>query len=460
MQIDNTAYIIGLQIDSHKLIGVCAMLRRKALDRFEEWYTYRTKQALLVNGARQVGKTYLVREFARTHWDHVVEINCLENTQAARAIDSAQDARQLFTRLSAFADEPMIPGKTVVFIDEIQQCREAVTAIKFLMERGDFDYLLSGSMLGVELKGIASAPVGYLSTVTMYPLDLEEFCWAHGVQPEVLDEAGRSFETCEPVDEFVHDRLSELFWQYLAVGGMPDPVAAFATSGNLSQVRLLQGAIVEQYRYDISKYAGDRARVVRRIFDLMPSEISRQDKRFVVRDVEGDSHFDRYDNDFLWLADANVALPTYNVTEPRYPLKTNLEAARFKLFSSDVGLLAYQCGMDVVRSLAEDRSDINYGALYENAVAQELKSHGFDLSYYKDRSIGELDFVVQTGGRVVPIEVKSGKQYKRHSALTKAIQTQNWGIERAVVLHEGNVESFEKVSYLPTYMTMFLKPGF
>ena len=430
------------------------MLKRKALDRFEDWYTYRTKQALLVDGARQVGKTFLVREFARTRWDHVIEINLLENAQAARAIGAAQDSRQLFTRISAFADEPMVPGKSVIFLDEIQECKEAVTAIKFLMERGDFDYILSGSMLGVELKGIASAPVGYLSTVTMYPLDLEEFLWAHSVQDAALAEVQHSFDAHEPVDEYLHARLLELFWQYLAVGGMPDPVAAYAVSGNLSQARLLQGAIIEQYRYDISKYAGSRARVVRRIFDLMPSEISRQDKRFVVRDVEGDSHFDRYDNDFLWLSDANVALPTYNVSEPRYPLKTNLEASRFKLFSSDVGLLCYQCGMDVVRSLASDRSDINYGALYENAVAQELTAHGFDLTYYKDRKTGELDFVVQMGGRVVPIEVKSGKQYKRHSALSKALSVTNWGIDQAVVLHDGNVEAASNVAYLPIYMAM------
>jgi predicted AAA+ superfamily ATPase len=263
-----------------------------------------------------------------------------------------------------------------------------------------------------------------------------------------------------PVDEYLHARLSELFWRYLVSGGMPDPVQAFVQTDNITQVRLLQEAIVSQYRYDISKCAGSRARVVRRIFDLMPSEISGQDKRFVVGDIEDDSHFDRYDNDFMWLADANVALPTYNATEPRYPLRANLEPARFKLFSSDVGLLTYQCGIDVVRSLASDRTDINFGAIYENAVAQELACHGFDLAYYKDRKVGELDFVVQTRNRVVPIEVKSGKSYKRHSALTKALAMSNWSIERAVVLHEGNVEVAGAVSYLPEYMVMCLRPGF
>ena len=306
------------------------MLKRKALEHFEDWYKYRTKQALLVTGARQVGKTYLVREFAHKHWNNLCEINLYENQEAARAISAASNSRELFMRISAFSDATLTPGNTVIFLDEIQECKNAVSAIKFLMERNDFDYILSGSMLGVELKNIKSAPVGYLSTVTMFPLDFEEFCWAQGTSLETLDEVKDAFENVRCVDEFIHDKMFELFYKYLICGGMPEPVKAMASTDNISQVRVLQEAIVEQYRYDISKYSNKRACVVRRIFDLMPSEISRQDKRFVVRDVEGNSHFNRYDNDFLWLSDANIALPAYNVCEPRYPLKMNYESSKFK----------------------------------------------------------------------------------------------------------------------------------
>lgn len=432
-------------------------LRRKARGVLEEWYRTRTTQALLVTGARQVGKTYLVRQFAAEHWDHVVEINFFENDDARRAVEGATNSRELFLRLTAYADAPMVPGKTVLFLDEIQECANVLTAVKFLMERGDYDYILSGSMLGVELKGVASAPVGYLSTVAMYPLDFEEYCWANGLAPEVVEEARRCYRERTPVDDFVHSRLAGLFHRYLISGGMPEPVKAFVRTDDVASARTAQEAIVSQYRWDISKYAGERARVVRRIFDLMPSEISQQDKRFIVRDVEGDSHFNRYDNDFMWLADANVALPTYSVAEPRYPLATSVETPRFKLFGSDVGILTYQCGMDVVRDIVEDRPDINFGALYENAVAQELFAHGHRLYYYKDRRIGELDFVVQTGDRrVVPVEVKSGKGYKRHSALDNALAMPNWGIRDAVVLHEGNVETDGAVAYLPVYMAAFL----
>lgn len=433
------------------------MLRRKALTQFETWFKTRTKQALLVTGARQVGKTFLIREFARSHWERVVEINFLENTDARAAVETATNSTELFMRLTVFANAPLVPGKTVFFLDEIQECKEAVTAIKFLMEREDFDYILSGSMLGVELKGIASAPVGFLSTVKMYPLDFEEYCWANGLDENVIDAARCAFEKKQPLDEFVHKRFLSLFHQYLISGGMPDAVSSFAESDDIARARTAQEAIVTQYRWDISKYADNRARVVRRIFDLMPSEISQQDKRFVVRDVEGDSHFDRYDNDFMWLTDANVALPTYNVREPRYPLAVNLESAKFKLFSSDVGLLTYQCGMDVVRGILGDRPDINFGAIYENAVAQELATHGHNLYYFKARNVGELDFVIQTSeGRVIPIEVKSGKGYKRHSALTHALSTPNYGIEEAIVLCEGNIEVSDQISYLPVYLAMFL----
>lgn len=433
------------------------MLKRKARDEFERWYETRTKQALLVTGARQVGKTYLIRHFAASHWKNVIEFNFYENTEACRAVESATNSSELFMRLTAFADKPPVPGETVFFLDEIQECKEAVTAIKFLMERKDYDYILSGSMLGVELKGIASAPVGYLNTVKMYPLDFEEYCWANGIADEVLDMARSAFAEKKPLDEFVHSRLLTLFHRYLISGGMPDAVLSFVDSDDIMRARTAQEAIVTQYRWDISKYAGSRARVVRRIFDLMPSEISRQNKRFTIRDVEGNSHFDRYDNDFMWLTDANVALATYNVTEPRYPLATNMESPKFKLFSSDVGILTYQCGLDVVRGILGSRPDINFGAIYENAVAQELAAHGHGLYYFKNRTAGELDFVVQTtDGKVLPVEVKSGKGYSRHSALKNVLDTPNYGIDEALVLCEENVKIDGPIAYCPAYMAAFL----
>ena len=228
------------------------MLRRKALEQLEEWYATRTKQALLVTGARQVGKTYLVRHFASLHWENVVELNFFENSEARQAVESARSSAELFMRLTAFAQVPVVPGSTVFFLDEVQECKEALTAIKFLMERGEYDYILSGSLLGVELEGISSAPVGYLSTVKMYPLDFEEFCWANNLSGDVIAVARNAFVERIPVDEFVHARLLGLFHRYLISGGMPDAVVAFTETDDVKKARTAQEAIVTQYRWDIS----------------------------------------------------------------------------------------------------------------------------------------------------------------------------------------------------------------
>lgn len=435
------------------------MLKRKAYRALEAWKRFKTKQALLVDGARQVGKTFLVREFGQANYDHVVELNLLENTGAREALASAGDTAELFLRLSAFADQPLVPGKTLVFLDEVQACPNVLTMIKFLCERQDYDYILSGSMLGVEMRNVRSVPVGYLMTETMHPLDFEEFTWAAGIGDDVWDEVRRAFEDGTPVDDYVHRRLLQLFHGYLVCGGMPDAVQTYFATDDIQRTRALQGGIVQMYRNDISQYAGDRARTVKRIFDLIPSELNNQNKRFVIKDIEGRSRIDRYDNDFLWLADANVALPVYNVDEPRYPLMLAMNSTKFKLFLADVGLLTYECGLDVVRSLLTDRTDINYGSIYENAVAQELTARGHRLFFFKNRSIGELDFLIEQQGRVIPLEVKSGKSYKRHSALNNVLHTPNYGIERAIVLGETNVETEGPVRYLPIYMTGLLESG-
>ena len=434
------------------------MLRRKATDNILFWKTHKTKQALLIDGARQVGKTYLIREFGREHYDHFAEINFLENELAVQAVTSAANADELFVRLSAFAEGDLVPGSTLVFLDEVQECKKIATAIKFLVDKfPEYDYVLSGSLLGVELKNVKSVPVGYLDSFTMYPLDFEEFCWANGLPENVIDAARGSFESERPVDEFVHARLNALFHEYLVVGGMPAAVGAFVDERSIPAVRNVHKNIVARYRDDITKYAKRRARTIKRIYDLIPAELSRQNKRFVVSDIGGNAHFDRYENDFLWLADAGVALPTYNVSEPRPPLIVSFNSSFFKLFMSDIGLLTYLCGIDATRELMAGRTDVLYGALYENVTAQELTAHGFPLYYFKSKTLGELDFVIEhPKSTVLPLEVKSGKTYKRHSALSKVLSIGNYGIRKGLVLCEANIEVEGNVLYAPMYSLMFL----
>ena len=434
------------------------MLKRKALDEFAAWRGEHGNRALLVTGARQVGKTYLVREFLHAEYENVVEFDLVEQRDVRDAFDAARNVDELFMAISAFAGQRLVPGKTAIFIDEVQVCKEAVAAIKYLVQREDYDYVLSGSLLGVELRGVSSLPVGYVHIVDMYPLDFEEFCWANGVGSEVITKARRCFERREPVFQPVHERLLSLFHHYLMVGGMPAAVDRFVADKDMGAVQSVQGDIIRLYREDISQYAPDEYKlVIREIFDQMPSQLDSQSKRFTFANVAPRGTYTRYENQVLWLVDAGVALPVVSVTEPRHPLKLSEKRSYFKLFMNDVGLLCRACGMDVVKGILSDKLGVNHGSVYENAVAQELSAHGRDLHYFRNKKLGEVDFVCERGGgAVLPIEVKSGKDYKRHSALNNVMSSPNYEIEQAVVLCEENVNENGRVLYLPAYMVMFV----
>jgi len=429
------------------------LLKRKALSAFIDWKTNKTKQALLVTGARQVGKTFLIREFARQHYQSFVEINLVENADAREAFIQARSSEDYLLALSLFAGDRLIENETLVFIDEIQESPEIVTAIKFLVDRGGFDYVLSGSLLGVELKNIRSVPVGYLRTIEMFPLDFDEYCWARGVGDPVIDEAQVAFDIQQAVPGFIHNRLLKLFHEYLVVGGMPDPVNTFVQDLNIERVRALQGGIIETYKQDATKYNFDRSRVIKRIYELIPSELGQQNRKFTIKSIDGIPRHDRYADDFLWLVDAGIAIASYNVREPRHPLMLSAGSTQFKLFNNDVGLLASMCGMDETRETLFGSSNANYGSFYENAAAQELKAHGFEPYYFKNKRVGELDFVIETKqGEVIPLEIKSGKNYQRHNALTNVLSTPSYGIERAYVFYDGNTSVKGSVTYCPIYM--------
>jgi predicted AAA+ superfamily ATPase len=428
------------------------MLQRKAWQRLTAWRERASKAGLLITGARQVGKTYLVREFAKANYSSFVELNLVEDRQAAAVIDQATNAQDMFSRISLLAGAELIPGETLIFIDEVQVAKEVVTGIKFLVEQHDYDFILSGSLLGVELRDIRSVPVGYLDVVQMFPLDFEEFCWANGVAPKLLAEAKQAVSERIMIAPHLHDRLLELFHKYLIVGGMPASVAEFTGTGNLQQVRRIQENIVQLNRWDISHYAKRDALVIKDIYDLIPSELNQQNKRFILSDMNQHARFNRYQELFAWLVDAGVALPTYNVQSPTYPLKLSRSSNLFKLFMGDVGLLTSTFMKDVsARILAKD-PDINYGAIYENAVAQELAAHGRDLYYYRNKKYGEIDFLLELqNGTICPIEVKSGKTYDRHVALSNLLASPDYRITEGIVLTTGNVQVKESVSYLPIY---------
>lgn len=432
------------------------MFRKDSIT-IEEWIKNSNK-ALLVTGARQIGKTWLIRDEIEKSGYTKFEINFIDQPDMVHYLDAEMSADEFLVKLRMIMPEDCKPHETIVFFDEIQKCPEIVTKIKFLVDEGSFKYVMSGSLLGVELKGIASAPVGYLSVLRMYPMDFEEFMIANHVSKATLEMLKDKFETVRPVDEFIHQKLLALFFVYLIVGGMPDAVKTYIATKDIREVDKIQRDIVTQYKEDFSQYESeDKKLKLISIYDIIPAELNKQNKKFVFTMLDKELKFDRYENSFLWLKDAGVALPVYNVEAPVIPLLASKSSNVFRLFSSDIGLLtsAYPAATKI--ELINKNGEVNNGAHFENAVAQQLLCNGFEPYFCKKKNIGELDFLIEMEGKVVPIEVKSGKAYRTHKALDHFMNVSDYHIEKAYVFSTGNVEEDGKVTYLPIYMCYLVK---
>ena len=430
---------------------------RKDSITIEEWLKNSNK-ALLVTGARQTGKTWLIREEIAKSGYTKFEVNFIDQPDLVDYLNTQMSAEDFLVKLKMIMPEECKPRKTVVFFDEIQKCPEIVTKIKFLVEEGSFKYVMSGSLLGVELKGIASAPVGYLTVLRMYPMDFEEFMIANNVSKTTLDMLKEKFDTCQPVDEFIHQRLLSMFFVYLIVGGMPDAVKTYIATKDIREVDKVQRDIVTLYKEDFSQYESEDKRLkLISIYDIIPTELNKQNKKFVFTMLDKELKFDRYENSFLWLKDAGVVLPVYNVDAPVLPLKASKNSNVFKLFFSDTGLLTSAYPTETKIELLNKNGEVNNGAHFENAVAQQLTANGFEPYFCKKKNTGELDILIEMGGKVVPIEVKSGKSYKVHKALDNFMKVSDYHIEKAYVFSTGNVEKEGVVTYLPIYMCYLLK---
>ena len=435
------------------------MLKRKAWKTLERWHRDSHRKALLIKGARQVGKTTLVREFARQNYACFAELNFLEDEAARGLFEGARDADTLVENLTAYLRQPLEPSKTLVLLDEIQECPSARTAIKFLVEDGRFDYVETGSLLGVKTRHVESYPVGFEQHLQMHPLDFEEFCLANGVQQETLGLLREHFERRTPVSRSVHETMLRLFQVYMAVGGMPEVVQRYVDTHDIAQVVALQQDLLALYRLDIAKYATQRDKTkVRAIFDAVPSQLDDKNRRFILADLSKSARQNRYESSFLWLADAGVTLPCYNVVAPVVPLESNGKRNLFKLFMGDTGLLCAASMGNVQLDVLQGNLEVNLGSITENVIAQELFAHGFDLHYFNSKGEGEVDFIVQDGASVLPIEVKSGNDWHAHRALINVLGVREWGLERAYVLCRGNVEQTGRITYLPLYMSMFIEP--
>ncbi len=432
------------------------MLSRK-IDEYIRNYYRTSRNALLITGARQIGKTFSIREFGKT-FKSFIEINFVETPSAIKVFEEANDAADILLRISAMTNTQLIKGETLIFFDEVQKCPDIVTAIKFLVDEGSYRYILSGSLLGVELEDLRSEPVGYMGVEDMFPLDFEEFILNVGVGGNVVDALRSNWENTTPVDKFIHKKLMELFRLYLIVGGMPAAVSKYLDTNNLQDVVTAQNDILRLYKRDITQYDKDNKLKIEEVFKLIPSELNAKNKRFILKNLNEHAKFERYEEEFLWLANAGVALPVYNVEEPKSSLILAKTRNLFKLFQNDIGLLAAQYANGFQLKIIQDESNLNYGGIYENAVAQELRAHGFEyLYYYNSKKRGEIDFVIEESDQVIPIEVKSGKDYTSHRALSNVLACDEYDIPRAVVLHNDNLEVKGKVIYAPVYMIMFIK---
>lgn len=432
------------------------MIKRQITKEIIEFYE-QSRNALLITGARQVGKTFIIREFGK-RFESFIEINFINHPESVEIFKGAKNHHDILLRLSLLTDKPLIKGSTLIFFDEVQKCPDIVTAIKFLVEEGSYRYILSGSMLGTELKDLRSEPVGYMGVKQMYPLNLWEFFNAIGVSEEILESLRENWENEQPVDEFIHKKMMELFRLYLVVGGMPAVVKQYLETNNLRTVLENQKDIINLYFRDISQYAPEKEKlIIEEIFKLIPPELDSKNKRFIFTRLGKNAKFKRYEYSFLWLTYAGVALPTYNVEEPKIPLLLSGSRTLFKLFQNDVGLLASQYAGGFQLKIISGDTTINHGSVYENAVAQELTAHGLDLYYYNNKKRGELDFVVEIDGKALPIEVKSGKDYKVHRALSNILDVREFHLEEAVVLCNENLRREGKVVYAPVYMAMFIK---
>ena len=433
------------------------MLKRKIEKDIEKWLD-NSEKALLVYGVRQAGKTFIIRECLKRNECEYIEFNLINQPELVEILRDSTGIDDLILKLSLYSEKKIIPGKTIFFFDEIQRYKEIVTKIKFLVEDKRYRYILSGSLLGVEIINLKSAHVGYLQTLNMYPMDFEEFLQIFNVDETIINNLRNCFITKTKVDEIIHNKIMEMFNIYLIIGGMPAAVERYRNTENIDDVMEEHRAIIEQYKLDFTQYEEEnRKLIITHIYELIPAELNEKNKRFMIADINKNLRYDRISDSFVWLWKSGVALGVFNTTEPTIPLMLNEKSALFKLFISDVGLLTTIYGKSCKLKIVNKESDINKGAVFENVVAQELHAHGYPLYYYNSKKQGEIDFIVEQNGKSLPIEVKSGKAYNKHSALSNLLDVKEYGIEEAFIFTNDNVKIEGKFNYLPIYMVMFLR---
>ena len=441
------------------------MLYRKIASKIESFLKSEKKRMLVVSGARQVGKSYIIREVGMRLYSNFIEVNMEEDKQSNRLFENARTVEDFMIALSTIAGAKMKDSeKTLVFIDEIQAYSHLLTLAKFLVEDGRFTYIASGSQLGIALKTTQSIPIGSIELLSMYPLDFEEFLIANGVGELLINEMRRKFEAKEALNESLHMKVMDYFRKYLLVGGMPSAVNTYLSEHNMVSVRNIHRDINLLYKNDAAKYESESLRKlkIQRIYDMVPSNLEKVKKRIVAKDIElkkGKRMAD-YQDEFEYLISSGITLEVQAISKPSYPLVENSGKNLLKLYMSDIGLLTGILYHNDVLPIMNDKCGVNLGSVYENVVAQELKAHGFKLYYYDNKKNGEVDFLIDSVDLLsaLPIEVKSGKDYYIHTALNNLLKVDEYKISNGIVFsNEEKVYNNGNVIYMPIYYVMFLR---
>lgn len=438
------------------------MLYRKAEKQIHEFLLKDKDKILVVNGARQVGKSFLVRHVGQKLFKNFIEINLIEDFAGQKLFESVKTPEDLYLTLGMIAGDKLGDAKdTLIFFDEIQQYPHLFTLLKFLRQENRYRYVASGSLLGVTLKQSASIPMGSIEIFQMFPLDFEEFLIANNVGDSVLRHLRDCFTSLTSPKENVHSFVLDLFKRYLLVGGMPDAVNAFLETRNIVRVREIQRTIETLYSLDAGKYDEEHRLRIKRIYELIPSNLGRRNKRIFFNEIDNKpGRASQYLEEIDYLVSSGVALETKAVSNPVFPLSESSGKNLFKLYMNDVGLLTEALYKNNVKAVLSDEKSINLGSVYENAIAMELASLDNRLFYYDNRHKGEVDFLIDNFDdlSVIPIEVKSGKGYKRHVAISSFVSNKDYPVNQAIVLsNSGVIEKEGKIRYFPCYMSMFLK---
>ena len=437
------------------------MLFRKIESTIEAHLKANSKKILLIDGARQVGKTYIIRHVGQKLYENFIEINMVEDSLGDRLFANTKSVEDFYLQVSMLEGSNMkAKENTLIFIDEIQAYPHLLTLLKFLSQDDKFTYIASGSLLGVTLAQTTSIPMGSIRKIRMFPLDFEEFLYANGMNELVVSSMRKKFERLEALDEPMHNKMMDLFRKYLLVGGLPDAVNSYLAEKNIQSVREIQNEIHDYYAVDASKYDEDKKLKIRRIYDLIPSNMENKKKRVVAQRIENKrgKTFNDYSDEFDYLISAGIALNVQAISNPVFPLIESTGKNLLKLYLNDVGILTGILYGNNIRAVLDDQRSINLGSVYEMVVASELIAHGHKLFYYDNRNKGEVDYLIDDYDSLsaVPIEVKSGKDYTVHSALNTFVQNEDYHIKKAfVVSNERSVTQKGKITYIPIYYIMF-----